>query len=107
MKPLQQVIDGKIYNTETATRVCSLDCSVYPHNFAYHETYLFRTKSGRWFLAGFGGPSSMWRSPAPGGGWGGGSGIRPVTPAEAQTYAELECMDPDDMRAAGFTIEEG
>jgi hypothetical protein len=53
---MKKVIDGKIYNTETATKV------EYYSNFStgfdnYDET-LYLTKKGVWFLYGSGGPAS-------------------------------------------------
>ena len=107
MKPIKRIIDGKSYNTETAIKVCELYSSAYPSDFAFHDTALFRTKRGTYFLAGKGGPMSMWRENAIGGGWTDGFGIRVVHYAEAREIAENAGLDVEDMVAAGFQVEEG
>jgi len=106
MKPMTRVIGGKVYNTETATLVCDLDCSHYPNDFQYHDTRLYRTKKGAYFIAGTGGPMSMWRCKVQNG-YGDGGGIRAVDYEEALMYAEAAELDPEEMIEAGFKIEEG
>jgi len=107
MKPMKQIIGGKAYDTETATKICELYCSDYPSDFRYHNTAMYRTKRGTYFVAGHGGPMSMWRAPAVGGGWTDGHGIRVVEYEEARETAENAGLDVDEMIAAGFQIEEG
>ena len=103
---MKKVIDGRVYNTETADCICDLRCSHYPSDFAYHETSLYRTKKGAYFLAGKGGPMSRWRCKV-GNGFSGGSGLLLLDYEEARGYAEAADLEPEEMAAAGFAIEEG
>lgn len=103
---MRRVIDGKLFDTDKATRLCGLNCTAYPSDFAWHDTSLYRSKGGRYFLAGQGGPSSMWAQPAYGGGRGEGRGIRVLDDDEARDYAERAGLDADAMIAAGFPVED-
>ncbi len=103
---MKRIIEGKTYNTETATHVCELDCRANRGDFGYHDTDLFRTAKGQFFLAGAGGPSSMWAQSVPNGSVG-GSGIRLVSTDEARQIMEAAGCDEDDFAAVGLGVEEG
>lgn len=103
---MKRVIAGRVYNTETATRICSLPCHAEStSDFSYHDTDLYRTKNGNYFLAGEGGPMSMW-SKSHGNSTSGGEGITPIDKAEAMEYAESADLKPEEMIAAGFNLTE-
>lgn len=104
---MKRVIDGKVYDTETATAICELACHHYKGDFNWHETTLYRTKRGAYFLAGEGGPMSMWAEPEGSNGYTGGSGICVIEEDDARAHAETAGLSPEAMREAGFTIEEG
>jgi hypothetical protein len=58
---MKQIIDGKIFDTHAASEVCTLpNTGAFWGDSHFHETKLYRTKKGRFFLAGRGGASSMW-----------------------------------------------
>jgi hypothetical protein len=103
---MKQIIDGKSFNTDTAICLCELECRYYPGDYGHHDTKLYRTKKGAYFVAGSGGPASMWARPAGNNGWTGGSGIRPVSKSEAMRYAEGAELSEEQMSAAGFEIAE-
>jgi hypothetical protein len=103
---MKRVIDGKIYNTATAEEICDLPCHAYPGDFQYHETTLYRTEKGAYFVAGKGGPMTRWAQPEGNSGYSGGSGLEVVSQEEARGYAEAAELDPDAMQAAGFELEE-
>ncbi len=103
---MRRVIDGKIYDTKTATAVCDLPCHHYPGDFQHHETVLYKTPKGNFFLAGKGGPMSLWAEPCGNNGWSGGSGLRPITREEAREYCEQAELGPEEMTEAGFVLEE-
>lgn len=52
---MKKVINGKVYNTETAEEVASYSFSN-SNDFRYIREKLYRTKKGNWFLYGEGGP---------------------------------------------------
>ncbi len=106
---MKKVIDGKIYSTETATHVCRVPTDVESHSpLKWHRTDLYRAPTGGYFLAGKGGPMSMWARSLEGGlGKSGGSGIQLVDIETAHEIAEKAYLDSDRMKAFGFSIEEG
>jgi hypothetical protein len=56
---MRRVIDRKIYDTETAEEIADVSAPCNDSgDFAYEETHLYRTKNGRWFIAGNGGGST-------------------------------------------------
>lgn len=103
---MKRVIDGKIYNTETAECICDLPCHHYPGDFQYHETALYRTRKGAYFLSGTGGPMSLWAQPEGNTGYSGGEGLTVIDQEAAREYAEAADLSPEDMQAAGFELEE-
>lgn len=104
--PYKAIINGKTYNTETATEICDIDSRASGGDFRWHSTRLYRTKKGAFFVAGRGGPMSMWAEPAHGGGITGGSGVRPVSASEARDYMEAADCDEGEFLAAGLPVEE-
>lgn len=57
---MKQVIDGKVYNTETAEKIAGWSNDYTPSDFNYCEEALYRTKKGAWFLYGEGGARSKY-----------------------------------------------
>jgi hypothetical protein len=105
---MKKVIEGKVYNTDTATRVCSVRCDTESvSDFDWHETALYRSPKGTYFIAGEGNARSMWARSAGQRSWSGGSGLRVVTLAEAKEIAENAGLSPARMEAAGFELDEG
>lgn len=87
------IINGKMYNTDTAAHVAShsngCDCS----DLQYVEEKLYIKKTGEWFLYGKGGAGSKY-SVARGKWWRGGSRIIPYTTEEAMGWlAENNFVD--------------
>lgn len=101
---MKKVIGGKLYNTETATKIAVI--SKRDHNFSDHTTRLYITKKGNFFLQGKGGPMSRWAEPCGQSGWSGGEGLVEVSKNEALEFAENANLDPDEMIEAGFKIRE-
>jgi|SRR6185295_9912427 len=91
-----RIIDGRRYNTETATRVADVGSNggYSCNDFHYHDTAIFRTTKGAWFIAGEGGAMSRWARPHGQNGWSGGSGIVPLTDKDA--LEELEAARATD-----------
>lgn len=104
---MKAIINGKTYNTETATELCSLPCSAQGRgDFNWHSTGLYRTKKGGFFIAGEGGPASMWSRSAGQNSYTGGSGVRVVDAVVARGYMEAADCDEDDFVTAGLAVEE-
>lgn len=87
---MERVIDGKRYNTKTATELCDVsgpNGTLSVTDFAYNDTHLYRTKSGRYFIAGEGGARSRWAKPC-GNDVRNGEGLQPIDEAEARRLCE-------------------
>jgi hypothetical protein len=85
---MRQIIEGKKYDTETATEICDVSPIGYSRqDFQWEDTRLYVTSKGRFFLAGKGGPKSRWAT-ALGNSISSGSGIKPLSLEEAQWFAE-------------------
>lgn len=104
---VRRVIDGKIYDTETAQQICGLPCWFNRTDFEWHDTALYRSPKGRYFVAGEGNAASMWSQPVGNNCRGGGRGLRAVDAAEARAIMEDAGCSVDDFRAAGLEVEEG
>ncbi|MDP2956717.1 MAG: hypothetical protein Q8N53_09870 [Longimicrobiales bacterium] len=102
---MRQVIEGKVYDTETAERIHQWGNGHNAGDFHRCQEALYRTSRGAYFLAGEGGALSPWSVPVGNNGRGGGSGIRPLTEEEARTWLEEHEADAETIEAH-FTVEE-
>ena len=96
---MKKVINGKLYNTETAKKIGEWDNGIYGNDFSRCEETLYLTKSGAYFLHGDGGPMSKYSESHGNNSWGGGSLIQPMSPQAAREWAE-ENLDGDDYISA-------
>lgn len=91
---MKKIINGKLYNTETAKCVGS-DRYSYPRDFHYWCETLYRKKGGDYFLHGEGGPASKYAEKVDSNGWSGGESIIPMNIDEAKKWAEVH-LDVDE-----------
>lgn len=84
---MKQVIEGKMYDTETATQIGS-NCYGYPGDFDFVLEELYITQKGNLFLYGTGGPTSKYSEKAGGIMYTGGSNIRRMSKEEAFIWCE-------------------
>lgn len=91
---MKKVINGKMYNTETAE---SLGYWSYSNRFDLHfmEEELFKTKSGNYFLHCYGGPSTKYAVSQGSNSWSGGEHIEILSYGSAKKWAEerLSCEE--------------
>lgn len=88
---MQKVINGLLFDTGTAEQICDVtpkSASDFRNDFRYQNDKLYRTKNGRFFIAGEGGAMSRWATPAGDGSTTGGSGIILVDEDEAKRLVE-------------------
>jgi len=104
---MKRIINGKLYDTETAHELCELESTAYVSDFEWHETYLYRTKKGAFFIAGVGNAASMWAEPCGQGGHTNGEGLRVVDDSEARQYMEAADCAVDEFAAVGLDVVEG
>jgi len=104
---MKKIIDGKIYNTDTAALIGELECTYNHGDFHYHDTALYRSPRGAYFLAGDGNAYSMWGHAVGDNGRGGGSGLCIINKSDARYYAEQMDLSEEEMLDAGFDLVEG
>ena len=95
---MKAIIDGKLYNTETADLIC--DCGSRTHNqsdFTYWAGKLYRTKKGAFFIDGHGNAASLYSVPSGSGqnSYMGSSGIKVVDQEWAERICEQE-LTPEE-----------
>ena len=84
---MKRVIDGKLYNTETATKIGSYWNGLSTSDFRRVSEELYRTKSGNYFLAGTGGPLTPYAESNGESSWG-SSRIIPLSKEEAFEWVQ-------------------
>ena len=90
---MKKIIDGKMYNTETATKVADYG-EDYASDINCWSEILYIKKTGEWFLYGEGGPNSPYSERCGNNRWCGSSTIKPYTPEQAKRWlAEYDCVD--------------
>lgn len=90
-----RIINGKRYNTKTATYIGNA-CYSCGGDFHHYDEDLYVTKKGAYFLKGIGGPMSRWSVSTGQNSWSGGSGIQVLDAQEALEWAERH-LDEDDI----------
>jgi hypothetical protein len=95
---MKKVIDGAVYNTDTAKKIGSIEPAGYNcRDFNYFCETLYKTKAGKYFLHGEGGGNSRYgKWVGNTGGW--GETIRPYTLQEAMVWTEKN-LDADEYSA--------
>lgn len=84
---MKKVIEGKLYNTETAELICEWSNGYFCSDFEHCWENLYKTKKGNWFLYGEGGAMSKYAKSS-GDGRRGGSDITCLTKEEAIEWLE-------------------
>lgn len=102
---MKKIINGKLYNTETAKCLGEWNNGERYGEFTYCEESLYKTKSGAYFIHGWGGPLSKYAKSDGNNSWSGGSHIEPVSYSAARDWAE-EHLDADEYMELFGEVEE-
>lgn len=102
---MKRVIDGKLYNTETATKIGSYWNGLSTGDFRRVSEELYRTKSGNYFLAGTGGPLTPYAESNGESSWG-SSRIIPLSKEEAFEWAQQHLSTDEVLKEFPDMIEE-
>jgi len=102
---MKKIINGKRYDTDTATLIGSAGYS-YSGDLEYWTEELYRKKTGEFFLYCKGGALSRYGRQTGQNEWSGGEKIRPLSLKEAQEWAE-EHLNADEYEQVFGKIEEG
>lgn len=87
-KRVKKIINGRMYNTDTAKRLCSADNGGSCRDFSHWEEELYQKKTGEFFLYGEGGPASKYSRSCGQNEWCGGCDITPMTEQQAREWME-------------------
>jgi len=101
---MKRIINGKIYNTDTATHIGNHQHSN-RGDFHFEDTDLYRTPKGAFFVQGAGGAYSRWSKPLGNNGMSGSHGIQTMSAIEALAWCEDAGIDADVI-AQYFSVEE-
>lgn len=94
-----KVIDGKRYNSDTATCIFQHTNGKYDSDFSYRSKTLYQTAKGAFFLLHYGGAMSDMSVPVGNNGRGGSADIEPVSDDDAFGFLEAHSDDDDAMAA--------
>lgn len=101
---MKKVIRGSRYDTETARVLGRRTNGLLPGELEYVSETLYRTKAGKFFLHGEGGPKTAY-SERTATGWKGGECITPIEVEQAQGWAE-EHLDADEYEGIFGAVDE-
>ena len=101
---MKKIINGKKYDTDTATMLGSWG---YGHqgDFEHVHEELYRKKTGELFIYGYGGPRSKYSQEVSHNSVSGGEDITPVSEEEAKEWVEKHC-DADTYEEIFGPVEE-
>lgn len=95
---MKQIINGKTYNTETATRLCDVSASgCNSSDFEWWSETLYQAAKGAYFLHGKGGGLSRYAVTYSDGARTSGARLEAFTRDEAIEWAERREIDPDQL----------
>lgn len=101
---MKKIIDGKLYNTETA-KFLGEDSYSNASDFAHWSEELYQKRTGEFFLYGEGGPMSRYAQTIGQNEWSGGEQIQPLTVENARQWAE-EHLSADEYESIFGEIAE-
>ena len=84
---MKKVIKGSLYDTDTAKKLGNFSYGN-PRDFSHFRETLYRTRSGKYFIHGEGGPMSKYAVSTGQNEWSGGEHIEPVSIDTAREWAE-------------------
>ena len=92
---MKKVINGLLYNTDTAKEIASCSNGYSSSDFNYCKETLYKTNNGRYFLYGRGGANTRYRTQVGSNTWSSGENIIALSLDSALSWAE-SYADPDD-----------
>lgn len=101
---MKKIINGKLYNTDTAKRLGEWVNDITDNLHWVSET-LYQKQRGEFFLHGEGGPGSKYAEPSGQGSWSSGEKIIPLSYDAAQAWAE-EYLDANAYQSTFGPVEE-
>jgi len=103
---MKKIINGKIYNTETATMVGRYDNELGWNDIFHVDEELFRKRTGEYFIHGIGGPATKYSVSTGNNSWAGGEKIIPIDYSSAVEWAEEHIPTEEFEKEFGSPIED-
>ena len=103
---MKKIINGKVYDTETAKELGSWSNMADYGNFSQFSEALYRKKTGEFFLYGEGGPMTKYAVAEGSNSWRGGSRIMPMSFQEAREWAEEHLSGEEYEAIFGEVVED-
>lgn len=103
---MKKIINGRMYNTDTAKRLCSADNGGSCRDFSHWEEELYQKKTGEFFLYGEGGPASKYSRSCGQNEWCGGCDITPMTEQQAREWMERNATADEYIEVFGEPEEQ-
>lgn len=86
---MRKIMNGKMYNTETATKIAEYERDCSPYDFTWFKEVLYRKRTGEFFKHGHGNAASPYCEYSYGS-YGSGERIVPLKEAEAKQWLETK-----------------
>ena len=102
---MKKIINGRLYNTETAQIITDYSNGLCCNDFRWIEETLYRKRNGEFFLHGEGGPMTKYAKQIDTNSWCSGEAISPLSDAEAREWME-QCADADTYIRCFGDVEE-
>lgn len=103
---MKKVIEGKLYDTETAKLVHSWDNGRYGNDFRYRSKELYLTKKGNWFLHHAGGAMTDLSVSCGDNSFCGSENIEPISERDAMRFLETHEGTDAVLEYFGDQVEE-
>lgn len=103
---MKKIINGKVYDTETARKMAFWSNNLSYRDFGWVEETLYRKKTGEYFLFGEGGPMSRFAESCGDNSWGSGSKIIPMSYAKATNWAEEHLTGDEFEEIFGAVVDD-
>ena len=102
---MKMVINGRMYDTDTAELIGEWDNGHYYNDFHYCEEALYRKRTDEYFIHGRGGAMTKYAEYRGNNCWFDGESIVPITVAEAMEWVDDHC-DADTYEKLFGEVEE-
>lgn len=102
---MKKIIDGKVYDTSTATQRASYNNGLYG-DFGYLSETLYLKKTGEFFLHGEGGPMTQYATTVGQNNWTGGEAIIPLSYKAAKEWGEEHLSEDEYESIFGEVVED-
>lgn len=104
---MKKIIDGLLFDTETAELITEWENHYHYGDSSWCQEKLFKTKKGRYFLYGKGGPLSIYSVPVGNNASGGGEDIRLLSKEEALAWCGEKGIVEEVLGEFAELIKEG